>query len=72
MATGAEASLPAGEWDEYFMLALGAADTSKAKVEIAAGEEFSDHLADDRPPRAVAILITLFVSSLELGIMALD
>ena len=72
MATGAEAPLPATKGNEHFMVAVVAADPGKAKVEIAAGEEFSDHLADDRPPRAVAISIALLVGSLELGKMALD
>ena len=56
MATWAEAALPAGEGDEHLMVAILAADPGKAEVEIAASEEFSDHLANDRPPKAVAIL----------------
>ena len=50
MATWAEAPLTATEEDEHLMVAVVAANASKTEVEIAAGEEFADHLADDWTP----------------------
>ena len=54
------------------MLALGAADTSKAKVEIPASKELADHLADDGPPGSVALLITFLVGAFKFRIVPFD
>ena len=72
MTTGADTSLPAGEGDEHFVPAVGAADTSKPEVEVAAGEKFAENLANDRAPRAVALLVTFVVSPFKFRIIPLD
>jgi hypothetical protein len=72
IATWAEAALPAGEGDEHLMVTNFATNSGKAEVEVTASEEFAYHLANDRSPMTVAILIMLSVNSLELRKMALD
>ena len=72
MTTGADTSLPAGEGDEHFVPAVGAADTSKPEVEVAAGEKFAENLANDRAPRAVVLLVTLAVGPLKFRIVRFD
>ena len=53
------------------MAAVGAANASKAEVEVAAGEEFADDLADDWAPPSVTLLVSLAVRPLKFGIKPL-
>lgn len=72
VAARVEASLAAGEGNEHLVVAVPAADSGKAKVQIAATEESVGNLADDRPPRAVTLGVTLAVGALELREVTLD
>ena len=72
MTTGTETTLVAGEGDEHFVTAAGAADSGKPEVQVAATQVLANHLADDRPPEAVAVLIAVVVGSFELREVALD
>jgi hypothetical protein len=51
-ATGADASLRAGEGDEELVAAIGTADAGEAVLEVAALEEVADGLVLDRSPVA--------------------
>ena len=41
-------------------------------MQVAAAEEFAGHRADNRPPRAVALGITLVIGAFELRVITLD
>ena len=56
VAGGASATLLAGERDEHLVLAVGAANSGKAFLQIAALEKGSHRLLDDWPPVLDAIL----------------
>ena len=62
----AEAAAPAGEGDEEFMAATGAADATEAVLEVAAGQIVVDGLVNDRAPRAVTFRIVRGIVSAEL------
>jgi len=65
VAGGTSAALLAGEGDEHLMLAVGAANSGKAFLQIAALEKGRHRLFDDRPPVAILGLIALVVDLLE-------
>lgn len=54
------------------MLAVVAADAGEAALEVAAVEEFVDHLGDDAAEEAIAGLVLLRINLLELGIVAVS
>ena len=72
MTTGTQTTLATGEGDEHLVAAVAAADAGKTKVEIPTAEELACHLADDRPPRAVALLATIVVGAFKLRKVTLD
>jgi len=68
MAGGTETPPPAGERHEKFLTALRAAHPGKAVLEVAAFQELVHDRLDDRPPKAIACLVTLLVSGFELRV----
>jgi len=72
VAARAEASLAAGEENKHLVVAVPAADSGEAKVQVPATEESAGNLADDRPPRAVTLGVTLAAGALELREVTLD
>ena len=48
------------------------ADAGKTVLEVATAEKSVHHRADDRPPEAIALLVTLSIDCLKLRIEALD
>jgi len=65
VARGAGAALLAGEGNEHLVLAVGAANSGEALLQIAALQKGRHRLLDDRPPVTVLGLITLVVDLLE-------
>ena len=72
MAAGADTSLATGEGDHHLTMAVGTPHPGKTEVKVAAAEKLAHRLADDWSPRAVTLLISLAVHSLEVGIVPLD
>jgi hypothetical protein len=62
----------AGDGDEHYLAAVGAADRSEPEVQVAAAEELTDYVANDVPPRTVSFGVTLLIRPLELGEVSLD
>jgi len=65
VARGTRATLLAGEGHEHLMPTVGAANSIKPFLQIAALEKGCHRLFDDRPPEPVLGLITLVVDLLE-------
>jgi len=65
VAGGTSTALLAGEGDEHLMLAVGAANSGEAFLQIAALEKGRHRMFDDRPPETVLGLIALVVDLLE-------
>ena len=65
VAGRASATLLTGEGDEHLVLAIGAANSGKACLQIAALEKGCHRLLDDWPPVTVLLLKTLVVDLLE-------
>jgi len=63
VARGTRATLLAGEGDEHLMVAVVAANSGKAFLEIAALQKGCHRLLDDWPPVAVLLLKTLVVDT---------
>ena len=57
---------------EHLVRTNGALDTGESEVQVAAAKELAGRLADDAPPGAVALLVTLAIGAFELGIVTLD
>ena len=55
----------AGEGDEEFVMAVGAADAGEAVVQVAALEELVDGLVNDRPPVAELTSVAVGVEGAE-------
>ena len=70
VAGGAEPTALAGESEQVFVFAMVAADAREAALQVAAVEEFVDHLGDDGAEEAVAGLVLLGIDVLELVIVA--
>ena len=58
--------------NEHFVMAVGASDASKAKMQIATTEKPAGHVADDWTPRSVAFGVTLIITPLERGKVPLN
>jgi|GEM_PF-4524618 len=65
VAGGTRAALLAGEGDEHFVFAVGAANARKPLLQIAALQEGGHRLLDDRPPESVLGLVAFVVDLLE-------
>ena len=72
MTTGTQTTLATGEGDEHLVAAIAAADAGKTEVEIPTTEELACHLPNNRPPPAVALLVTIIVGAFKLRQAALD
>ena len=71
MAAWTKAPLLTREGHEHLVRTTGAADAGESEVEVAAAEKLAGHIIDDRAPWAVALLVTLAIGALELGIVTL-
>jgi hypothetical protein len=67
VAAGAEVPRLAGEGEEIFVGASVAANTGKAVVQDAAGEELVGNLSDYRPPVAMDVRESLFIDRVQVG-----
>jgi len=67
VAGGAGIPTVAGQRQQVLVPARVAPDTSEPFGEVAAGKEFLDHAAKDRPVEAVLLLIPRSVARLDLG-----
>ena len=70
VARGAEPAALAGERQQVLVLAVVAANPGETALQVAALQEFVHHLGDDRSQDAVARLVGLGISRLELVVMA--
>lgn len=58
--------------DEHFVMAVGALNARKAKMQIATTKKPAGHVADDWTPRSVAFGVTLIITPLKLGKVPLN
>jgi hypothetical protein len=70
VAGGAKPAALAGEGEQILVLAMVAPDAGEAALQVAAVEEFVDHLGDDGAEEAVAGLVLLGIDFLELVVVA--
>ena len=67
MAALAETMLLARKGDEYFVMVVGALNTSKATTQIDTAKKPAGHGANDWTPENIAIGVTLIIATLKLG-----
>ena len=54
------------------MRAAGALRAGESEVQVAATQKLADHVADDRPPESVALLVILVVGAFKFRIVPFD